>query len=322
MTRIDPAAALRRERAGAWQGRGGGPLVIGHRGAAGHAPENTLAGVAAAAALGADAVECDVRLSSDGVPVVIHDDDLRRTTDAATVFPRRASYSVGDFTLRQLRKLDAGAWFGEGASAARADGLGAQPPSHRSGRRRRPIHPSPAKGRGVVPTPCGSTGVCTLDQWLRCCRAAGLGAMVEIKPAPGRERDLAAAVVRVVREAAAGGDVDVMITSFDHVLLVEVRRIAPRIATGLLTGDRLFDPIPYLRRVGADAFLPGAAAEFDSLGVESGKLDIGLIRAVRRAGLAVIPWTVNDPVGMRRLFDAGVSGIITDHPDPARGPRR
>ena len=78
--------------------------VIGHRGAAARAPENTLAGLRKAKALGADWVEFDVMLSGDGVPVLIHDETLQRTTDGrggsrATRRPRS-------------RVLDAGAWFG------------------------------------------------------------------------------------------------------------------------------------------------------------------------------------------------------------------
>lgn len=60
----------------------GAPLVLGHRGAPLDAPENTIAGFALALAAGADGVELDVQLSADGVPVVIHDDTLRRTTGA------------------------------------------------------------------------------------------------------------------------------------------------------------------------------------------------------------------------------------------------
>lgn len=79
------------------------PPVIGHRGAAAHAPENTLASFRAAAGLGCRMVEFDVRLSADGVPVVFHDDRLERTTDGAG--------PVGAFPLAALRRLDAGAWF-------------------------------------------------------------------------------------------------------------------------------------------------------------------------------------------------------------------
>jgi glycerophosphoryl diester phosphodiesterase len=79
-------------------------IVIGHRGAAGHAPENTRAAFARGLALGADALECDVHLSKDGVPVVIHDDTLDRTTSGRG--------PVRDQPWAALRTLDAGSWFG------------------------------------------------------------------------------------------------------------------------------------------------------------------------------------------------------------------
>jgi glycerophosphoryl diester phosphodiesterase len=79
------------------------PPVIGHRGAAACAPENTLAGFRAAAACGARWVEFDVRLAADGVPVVIHDATLRRTTDGRGRVER--------MTAAALARLDAGSWF-------------------------------------------------------------------------------------------------------------------------------------------------------------------------------------------------------------------
>lgn len=56
------------------------PRIIGHRGFPARYPENTISGLVAAAEAGADGVELDVRISADGVPMVIHDPDLRRTT--------------------------------------------------------------------------------------------------------------------------------------------------------------------------------------------------------------------------------------------------
>lgn len=79
------------------------PLIIAHRGASAHAPENTLAAFRAAVDMGADGVEFDVQLASDGVPVVIHDTDLRRTADI--------DERVADLTSRQLGKIDVGSWF-------------------------------------------------------------------------------------------------------------------------------------------------------------------------------------------------------------------
>lgn len=81
------------------------PRVIGHRGAAGHAPENTLASMRTAARLGVSWVEFDVHLSSDRVPVLLHDDTLDRTTDG--------SGPVDRHTAAGLTGLDAGQWFSD-----------------------------------------------------------------------------------------------------------------------------------------------------------------------------------------------------------------
>ena len=79
------------------------PRIMGHRGAAGRAPENTLAGLRAAADMGATWVEFDVMLSGDGVPVLFHDDNLKRTTG------RNAHMAETPFA--DLAALEAGAWF-------------------------------------------------------------------------------------------------------------------------------------------------------------------------------------------------------------------
>jgi glycerophosphoryl diester phosphodiesterase len=78
--------------------------VYGHRGAAATAPENTLAGVRRAAAVGAGAVEFDVKLTADGVPFCLHDDTFDRTTDGKG--------DAGRLTLAEIQRLDAGSWFG------------------------------------------------------------------------------------------------------------------------------------------------------------------------------------------------------------------
>jgi len=79
------------------------PLIIGHRGAPAVAPENTLAAFALALGDGADGVEFDVRLSADGVPVVIHDATLRRTAN------RRERVSA--MVISELEQVDVGSWF-------------------------------------------------------------------------------------------------------------------------------------------------------------------------------------------------------------------
>lgn len=81
----------------------GAPLLrVGHRGARGHAPENTMASFALGADLGVDAVETDVHLSKDDEVVLIHDHTVDRTTDGHGF--------VGEMTLAELKRLDAGGW--------------------------------------------------------------------------------------------------------------------------------------------------------------------------------------------------------------------
>jgi len=76
------------------------PLVISHRACVGHAPENTLQGIRKAIELGSEAIEIDVQASTDGVPVLMHDFTVGRTTGGEG--------AVADLTLDQLRGLEAG----------------------------------------------------------------------------------------------------------------------------------------------------------------------------------------------------------------------
>lgn len=81
------------------------PLVIAHRGASGHAPENTLAAIQAAADAGAQWIEIDVNVSKDGTPVLHHDDDLQRCSNGTGL--------VIEHDLATLQQLDSGSWFND-----------------------------------------------------------------------------------------------------------------------------------------------------------------------------------------------------------------
>lgn len=80
-------------------------LILGHRGASGHAPENTLASFRMAFALRADGLELDVHQTKDGSLVVCHDAKVDRTTNGHG--------EIGEMTLAEIKQLDAGIWFGE-----------------------------------------------------------------------------------------------------------------------------------------------------------------------------------------------------------------
>ncbi|MFQ3590887.1 MAG: glycerophosphodiester phosphodiesterase family protein [Chloracidobacterium sp.] len=102
----------------------GKKVNIAHRGASAYAPEHTLAAYRLAIEQGADYVEPDLQVTKDGVLVCLHDATLERTTNVRTVYPDRGRTETGptgqarqvwpvvDFTLDEIKQLDAGAWFG------------------------------------------------------------------------------------------------------------------------------------------------------------------------------------------------------------------
>ncbi|KAM9820303.1 glycerophosphodiester phosphodiesterase domain-containing protein 5-like [Neosynchiropus ocellatus] len=90
---------------------GPAPALIGHRGAPMLAPENTLMSFEMGVACGASGLESDIAISYDGVPFLMHDSTLSRTTDVDRVFPNRSHHDASTFTWAELQKLNAGAWF-------------------------------------------------------------------------------------------------------------------------------------------------------------------------------------------------------------------
>ncbi|MDA2932793.1 glycerophosphodiester phosphodiesterase [Acidobacteria bacterium AH-259-D05] len=96
--------------------------VVAHRGASGYAPEHTLEAYRLAIEQGADYIEQDLQITKDGVLVCLHDLTLERTTNVEEVFPQRyrelkhdgvteKHWFVSDFTLKEVKQLDAGSWF-------------------------------------------------------------------------------------------------------------------------------------------------------------------------------------------------------------------
>jgi glycerophosphoryl diester phosphodiesterase len=165
------------------------PFVIGHRGAAAAAPENTLAGFRKAAELGARWVEFDVRLSGDGRPILLHDDTLERTTDG--------SGRADEKTWSELRRLDAGAWFGPSFAGER------------------------------IPD---------LEETIGLLAELGLGANIEIKPSSGAEATTGRAVGKTVAKYWPAGLPAPLLSSFRPEALAAAREVAPAIARGLLVG--------------------------------------------------------------------------------------
>jgi glycerophosphoryl diester phosphodiesterase len=234
------------------------PLKIGHRGAAGEAPENTLASFELALRQGADGIEFDVQLSSDGIPMAIHDARLTRTTSGSGwVWEHRASV---------LRRLDAGSWFN----------------------RRYRLRARERYAGARIPL---------LGEVLHWIKARECRAIIEIKDyRPGA----AAKILEEIERADVWHWV--RIVSFDLPSLQQVRELSKRAPLGLDFSGRLL-PIRLALALGAETLLPHWA-------IASRRL----IRRAHRAGLQVVPWTVNYPLHMRRKILDGVDGLITNYP--------
>ncbi len=89
------------------------PAIIAHRGDSYHAPESTIPAYLLACEAGADYLELDLQRSKDGQLIALHDNNLKRTTNVASVFPDRAADPISSFTLAELEQLDAGSWFNQ-----------------------------------------------------------------------------------------------------------------------------------------------------------------------------------------------------------------
>ncbi|WP_203230961.1 glycerophosphodiester phosphodiesterase [Nocardioides caldifontis] len=173
-------------------------LSIAHRGASWHAPENTLAAVRAAVALGVDLVEVDLQRTRDGALVLMHDVTLARTTDVRARHSRRAPWRVADLTLEELRRLDAGSWFSRRYAGER------------------------------VPT---------LAELLDTLRGTGVGLQLELKRPdlhPGVVADLAAQLAVELGDAPTVAGVPVVVQSFDVAAMKELKTRLPPLRVGIL----------------------------------------------------------------------------------------
>ena len=238
--------------------REGPPRIIGHRGAAASAPENTLAGFRRAAALGARWVEFDVRLTRDGRCILLHDDTLERTTDG-----RGAAARMG---FAEIRRLDAGSWF------------------------------APEFRGELVPS---------LEEAIACLGELRLGAVVELKPSPGGEAELARAALAVLERHWPSQLPPPLITSFAAKALATALERAPHFARALAIGGV---PRAAWRKLVAEL-------DCSALHADHRRLDAAIVAELRASGLPLRAYTVNTQARADELFAWGVAGLFTDCPD-------
>lgn len=293
------------------------PEIIGHRGAAGLAPENTLAAFARACAVGVDGIELDVHLTADDQLVVHHDyalhpDLTRDSTGAWSIAEPRPL--LRHTALRDLRTYDVGRLRPGSEYAAR--------------------HPEQRAADGErVPT---------LDEVITlfgtaCAPPTRL--VVEIKTDPTQPNASATPEALVQRTVATlrtrGVAARAQIIAFDWRVLMAAHREAPDIPTSMLTVEGRTERDGNTVQVGRDGASPwmgGLDVDYYAGSVPRAIRAVGgrnwspnaasltprRIAEAHRLGVRVFPWTVNDTTEMRRLLDLGVDGITTDRPDLLR----
>jgi glycerophosphoryl diester phosphodiesterase len=278
------------------------PEIIGHRGARGERPENTLEAILHSLSLGLRAVEIDVHLTADDEIAVTHDPlldaDLARD-------PEVGWQDTPGPNIRLSRHAD----------LARFDVGRARPGSAKA-----------AAFPGQVPVP--KARIPRLEDVLDCCiRAGPVRLFVEVKSDPRDTEGAAAArrCARAVCDRLVGHPLgaSAMLLSFDWTVLSEARMHAPRISRGHLTkvggagegAPTFFSESPWL-----DGPLTGSPQEMIAARAGQvwaphyGDLDRAAVAAAHAAGLEVIAWTVNARSDIAAVAQLGVDGIITDQP--------
>ncbi len=285
-------------------------MVIGHRGAAGLAPENTIAAFAAALHLGVDAVEMDVQLTRDGEVVVYHDltlkPEITRTSENMWLDAWK-SVAIKDCSLAELNLYDVG----------RLD-----PYSYYASRYPDQV---PADGEAIPTLQAVINLIQSQDRLTEL--------WIEIKTSPltphvsSRPEDVATAVVQIVRRNRLAHAVKIL--AFDWRALHTVRELAPAMTTVYLTNTSArmdtiqkgtAGPSPWTDGLDIDRFdgsIPAlvAAAGGRFWAPRYNQVTRADIEAAHRLGINVMVWTPDDEKELRRSIGLGVDGIITNRPD-------
>lgn len=232
--------------------------VIAHRGFSSIAPENTLIAINKAAELKAEYCEFDVRRCADNTLIVIHDEDVDRTSNGKG--------KVSELNYSQIKTFDAGSWKSEVYTGER------------------------------IPT---------LKDALTALKNTGCKAVIELK-SEGIFRDIAQAIEELEMSK------QILVVSFDAQALKKLHRLNPGVNCGLLCGCDFVRENEYSpRRIARQARFCHAKV----IGVEYNVLSPMLVEELKKHGLVVWAWTVNDPDVMAALINWDIDGVVTDRPD-------
>jgi len=255
-------------------------LNIGHRGASGYAPEHTLPAYDLALKMGADYIEQDLQLTSDGVLVVLHDETLDRTArPTAESAPGDCTGLVREKTLAQIKTCDVGTWFNE-------------------------TYPQYAQPEYV------GLKIPTLEEvFQRYGKSANY--YIETKSpesAPGMEEELLRLMDEYGLTEPAADKWQVLIQSFSPASLQKIHDLDPSLPLiQLFFGTETSETI--------QARLDTTSAYAVGIGPSKGDVDAALVEAAHARCLDVHPYTVNETAEMEQLIAIGVDGMFTNFPD-------
>jgi glycerophosphoryl diester phosphodiesterase len=260
--------------------------VQGHRGARGHAPENTLPSFERALAIGVDTLELDVGVTRDAVVVIHHDrrlnPDVARGPDGKWV--AAPAPTIHSLSFQDLQKYDVGR-IRPGSEYAR-----------------RFPHQQPIDG----------TRIPRLQDLFSVAKPSNVRFNIETKLVPEAPDEtlapepFARAVIAEVRKAGVAKRTTIQ--SFDFRTLAVVQREAPEITTAYLTSGQKGEAIP---RMVHDAKGAIWSPNFQDVDARS-------LAVARELGVKVVVWTVNERADIVRVLGMKVDGIISDYPDRVR----
>lgn len=277
------------------------PLVIAHRGASGAYPEHTSGAYLRAIAEGADGLECDVRLTADGVIVCMHDRRIDRTSDGKGALSAKTYSELADRDYASWKRADER--LAQASALARESAAGLQRESAE-----RKASSALVDEDGEAPD--SPAGLLRLDQLIDIALAAGrpLDLSIETKHPVrfgGLVEDRVVALLRRRDLLTSDSPIQVRMMSFSEVALRRVRELEPGLPTVLL-----MDRVPVRCRSG---WLPG--------GARIAGLDLAILRAepeyvarFHSAGSGVYVWVVDAPADVDLCLTLGVEAIITNQP--------
>ncbi len=246
-------------------------LNVAHRGASGFAPEHTIASYKLGEEMQGDFIEIDLQMTKDGKLIAMHDESVDRTTNGTGL--------VKNYTLQQLKELDAGSWFNE----------------------KNPNKANPAYEGIKVPT---------LEEVIQ---TFGKNAhyYIETKSPnvyPGMEEELLRILEKYNLTGVNERSSNVLIQSFSQESLLKTHELNPNLPLIQLISYKEPAAISEEELQRLNDYAVG-------VGMSASKIDENYVQQVRNAGLLIHPYTVNEKEDMERLLNWGVTGMFTNYPD-------